>query len=235
LSAEVNGGDGHQHRASAHGDAPARGQRHAHRIAQRAAIRLVHQRRHVGERLADYLLEALIEQRLGRMIDVIDAALRVDGDDAFAHGVERRGCPRSQRRRRARRSARRAARREFGQHLQRGEQQRRLARAVDQRSRQFHARDFAVHALQLDLVTFRGRLAGEPPAKIVVQQLDIFRRDEMAQRLADHVGGARPEQAQETRIRKQDAFAMHQHRIVHRLHQALEQLFTALQMRAAPF
>ena len=40
---------------------------------------------------------------------------------------------------------------------------------------------------EFDLVALGGGFAGEAPAQIVVHQLDIFRCDEIGQRLADHI------------------------------------------------
>src|ERR1700721_327523 len=47
----------------------------------------------------------------------------------------------------------------------------------------------------------RGRgLALQPPPQVALHQLDIFRRDELAQRPADDFRGAQIEQRQETRV-----------------------------------
>ena len=79
---------GHEHGALAHGDAPAGRERLAHRIAERAAVALIHQRGYVGEGLAEDLLGGLTEKRRGRVVDVVDASLRIDGDHALAHRIE---------------------------------------------------------------------------------------------------------------------------------------------------
>ena len=120
-----------------------------------------------------------------------------------------------------------------GQHLERGQQKRRLTRAVDQRARQFDPRDFAVRTQELDLVALGGGLAREPPGEIVLHQLRVFRGDEIGQGLADHLGGAHPEHRKETRVGEQDALAVHQHGVVHRLHQPLEQLLAIVESGAA--
>ena len=76
------------------------------------------------------------------------------------------------------------------QHLQRRDQQRRLARVVDERARQFDAGDFPVQSDEFDFIAFGRRLARQAAAQIVFHQLDIFRRNEIGQRLADGVRGA---------------------------------------------
>ena len=136
-----------------------------------------------ANRLAHDLIEALAEQRLGRVIDVVDPALRVDRDDALAHRIERHHA-------RAAATGPSAAA-VLGSISKRGQQQRRLAGAVDQGARQLDAGDFAVRADELDLVALGRGLAGQPPAQVVLHQLDIFRRDEVGQRSADHIGRAR--------------------------------------------
>ncbi len=158
------------------------------------------------------------------MIDVVDPPLRVDRDHALAHGIERR-----HRARPRRRTGRCGSR----QHLQRREQQRRLAGAVDQGAGQLDAGDLAVLADELDFIALGRGFAGQSPAQIVLHQLDIFRRDELGQRLADHIRRARAQQRQKARVGEQDGLAVNQHRIVHRLDQALKQLLAVVQPRAA--
>jgi hypothetical protein len=67
----------------------------------------------------------------------------------------------------------------------------------------------------------------------LIDQLDIFRRDEIGERPPDDLGGGRAEHRQESRVGEQDALAVHQHRVVHRLDEALKQLLAVLQPRAA--
>ena len=86
---------------------------------------------------------------------------------------------------------------------------------------------------ELDFVAFGRRLARQAAAQIAFHQLDIFRRNEIGQRLADDVRGGNAQQGQETRIGEQDVFAVNQHGVVHRLDQALKELFAVLQTRAA--
>ncbi len=215
-----------QHGAPPHGHAAAGGEGLAHGISQRPAVRLVDQRRNVRKRPAHDLVESLAEQGLRGVIDVVDAAIGVYRDDALAHGIERhhgagsRGHHRSPR---------------FGQHFKGCEQQRRFAGAVDQEVRELHARHLRLSADELDLVALGRGLAGQPPPQIVGHQLGIFRRDEIGQGATHDLGGAQIEQRQKARVGEQDAIAMHEHRVVHGLDQALEELFAVEQPCAALF
>ena len=56
----------------------------------------------------------------------------------------------------------------------------------------------------------------------------------MGERLADNLGRAHAEHVEEAGVGEHDVLAMHQHCIVHRLDQTLEQLLAVLETRAAP-
>ena len=215
----------HQNGAPAHGDRASRGEGLADRIAERTPVRFVDERGDVREELADDLIEALAEEGFGGVIDIVDPPFRIDRDDALAHGIERRhgarfgGC----------------ADRRLGdrQHFQGRDQQRRLARAVDERARQLDARHFPVQSEEFDFVAFGGRLARKTPVQVAFHQLDIFRRNEVGQRFADGVRGSNAQQGEKTRIGEQDVPAVNQHGVVHRLDQALKELLAVLQAGAA--
>jgi hypothetical protein len=160
------------------------------------------------------------EQQFRGVIEVIDAAVGIDREHALAHGIERdhrarpRGDGRGDRRR---------------QHFQGGQQQRRFTGAVDDGARQFDPGDLVLRAEQFDFIALGSRFARQAPAQILVDQFDVFRRDEIRQRPADHRVRGGAEQRQEPRVGEQDPLAMHQHRVVHRLHQSLEQHLAILQ------
>ena len=117
----------------------------------------------------------------------------------------------------------------LGSISERGQQQRRLARAVDQRARQFDSCDFPVRSDELDLVALGRGLAGQPPAQVVLHQLDIFRGDEIGQRLADHIDRGHSQHRQETCVGEQDVLPVNQNGVVHRLDQALKQLLAVME------
>ena len=92
-----------------------------------------------------------------------------------------------------------------------------------------------MRADEFDLIAFRRRFAEQPPPQVVLHQLDIFRSDEVGERLADHVGRRQIEQREKTRVGEQNAIAVHEHRVMDRFDQTLEQLLAIVQARAALF
>ena len=120
------------------------------------------------------------------------------------------------------------------QHFERGEEQCGLTGGLDDGARDLDAGDLAMLADELDLVALRRRFACQAALQVVGHQLDIFRGGELRERLADHFGRAHAEHVEEARIGEHDILSMHQHGIVHRLDQALEQPLAILEARAAP-
>ena len=160
------------------------------------------------------------------MINIIDAAIGLDGNDAVLHGIQGR------QRTRPVRDAH--VGRRLGQHLHRGEQQCRPPFALDQNARELDARDLPVRARELYFVTIGGGLAGQAPVRITLDQLSIICDDEVGQPFADDVLRARAQHVEEAGVRKQYCLAMNQHSLMHRLYQALEQLVTVARGAAAP-
>jgi len=76
----------------------------------------------------------------------------------------------------------------------------RFAGTVDHGARQFHARHLSLGTDQFDLEAHCRGFALQPPPQVVLYQLDIFRRDELAQRAADDLRSAQVEQSEETRV-----------------------------------
>ena len=103
------------------------------------------------------------------MVDVIDPAVAIDRDDAFAHGVEGRHGARPRRHRAATASGSisRAVSSNAGSPA--------LSITVLESSTRV---TWPWAADQLDFGALGGRVAGETPPQIVFHQLDIFRRDE---------------------------------------------------------
>ena len=117
------------------------------------------------------------DQLLADLVDVVDAAADVGGDDAFAERVEcfprRRSCARRQWHGSGART-----------HFDEIEQQRRAALVVDAHSRQLGARRLSRLRVQLDFETFVPGLAGERAAQMLANELGVVGVDELGERLA---------------------------------------------------
>ena len=183
----------------------ARGQALADGVGERAPVRLVDHADDIAELPSLHLGERLAKELLGGAIGEVDAAVRIGGDEAVAERIERRLRPAAHELGTVRAAA---------DHLDRREQDRARTAVLEQGARELEPRHLAVLVGKLDLVALGGRLAGEPPADVVGDELGVVGRDELGQVPADDLGGWMAEHRREARIDQQDPFAVDQHRLV---------------------